>query len=131
MGLYSALGLAAAAAVLGFIVRRFDREAGRLLSVAAGALAMLAVLASFSGVFSELKAIASEGGLGGPEVLLAMKAVGVAYLSKLSASLCRELEESSLADICELTGRVLLVLTALPLLRSIASAMIKLVNDAF
>ena len=129
MDLYSALGFAAAAAVVGFTVRRFEREAGRMLTIAAGAIVMLSVLAAFSGVLGDLGTVASEGGLGGGELLTAMKAVGIAYLSRLASSLCRDLEESSLADICDLTGRVLIVVTVLPLMRSIAEAMTALVNE--
>ncbi len=100
-----------------------------MLTIAAGAIVMLSVLAAFSGVIGDLGTVASEGGLGGGELLTAMKAVGIAYLSRLASSLCRDLEESALADICDLTGRVLIVVTVLPLLRSIAEAMTALVNE--
>ena len=130
MPLYSLIGFTAVAAVMSYSVRQLDPQAGRSIALAAAAFILLTVLGSVSGVLSELSALAGMGGIGDGTLLAVMKAVGIAYLTKLTASLCRDLGESSLAAACEFTGRILLIVLALPIVRSIAEMLIDLIESA-
>ena len=124
------IGFAAAAAMLSFTVRRFNEQAGQGLAVAAAALIMLSVLAAFTGILTDLRSLLELGGVLPETLSAAVKAVGIAYAAQLSASVCRDLGENSLAVSCELVGRVMLVLLAFPIVRSIAEALINLIDSA-
>ena len=128
MDLFTAIGFAAVAAVVSFSVRQFNAEAGRNIAIAASALILLSVIDRVSGVFSELNALAQSGGISPDVITLIFKAAGIAYLTRLTSSLCKDLGEDSLAVSCELIGRVLLVMLALPLIRTTAAALIGLIN---
>ena len=124
------IGFAAAAAMLSFTVRRFNEQAGQGLAVAAAALIMLSVLAAFTGILTDLRSLLELGGVLPETLSAAVKAVGIAYAAQLSASVCRDLGENSLAVSCELVGRMMLVLLAFPIVRSIAEALINLIDSA-
>lgn len=126
MDLYSCIGFACAAAVVSFTVRRFDPEAGRHTAIAAAALILLSVAAALGGVFGELGRLADQGGLPSSVIGVAAKAFGIAYLTELTSSLCRDLGEGSLAVTCVLTGRILLVILALPMIKRIAELALSL-----
>ena len=125
---YSLIGLAAARAVAAFTVRQFDPQAGKNIAIAASAVLLLALLAHITGAARSISELASAGGIPAGTVLVSLKAVGIAYLTKLASALCRDLGESSLAACCELTGRLMLLELALPLIVKIAGMLAELVN---
>ena len=131
MNAISALGFAAAAAVIAFTVRQFDPAAGRNIAIAAGSFIMLSLIANFSGAAQRIREIAEQGGVPPDMVTLIVKAVGIAYLSQLTSALCGDLGESSLAVTCEVVGKLLLTLLALPIVQRIAAIAIETVNAAF
>lgn len=128
MELYRLIGFALASAVLSFTVRRFNEQAAQSLAIAATAFIMLSLLAAVTGLLDDLKELFSLGGIQPDLLSTAIKAVGIAYTAQLSASVCRDLGESSLAVSSELVGRILLVLLALPLIRSLAEMLITLIE---
>ncbi len=129
MDLFSLIGIAAAGAVASFTVRSFDPRAGKNIAVAACAVILSGALAYFSGVVSGVRELAAMGNIPEETVLAAVKATGIAYLAKLTASLCSDLGETSLASASELVGKLMLLVLALPLVRRIAEMLIGLVNS--
>ena len=129
MELYRLIGFALASAVLSFTVRRFNEQAGLSLATAAAVFIMLSLLAAVTGFLNDVKAIVSLGGIRTDMLAAAIKAVGIAYTAQLASSICRDLGESSLAISSELVGRILLALLALPLIRSLAELLIKLIDQ--
>ena len=110
----------AAVALVGAIccvmIKEQRREIGLALSLAVGML-MLAV--SLGGMETALEQVRSLGELTGlaPSALLpVVKTVGIGLLTHVSAELCRDAGERSLAAIVEIGGSVAALLIALPLL---------------
>ena len=128
MDLYSCIGFAAAAAAVSFTVRSFDPEAGRHTAIAACALILLSVCAALGGVFGEIGSLAESGGIPSSVIGVIAKAFGIAYLTQLTSSVCRDLGEGSLAVTCELAGRILLAILALPVIKRIAEIAISLAS---
>lgn len=126
MDLFTLIGLAAAGAAASFTVRSFDSSAGRNIAAATCALIALSALAHVSGIVDRIREIAAMGGIPGETVLICIKAVGIAYLAKLTSSLCTDLGESSLAASCDLVGRLMLLALALPLVRRLGEMLIAL-----
>ncbi len=124
MDLFTLIGLASASAIASFTVRSFDSSAGKNIAVASLALILLSALAYASGAAESIRTIAAMGEIPGETVLICIKAIGIAYLAKLTSSLCTDLGESSLAAGCDLVGRLMLLGLALPLVMRIGEALI-------
>ena len=130
MDMYTLIGFALAAAVLAFTVRSFDQRAGRNLAIAATAFILLTITAKLSGIADAITGFSVHGALGGEAVKVSLKAVGIAYLSRISSAVCRDLDENALASASELIGRVLLVTLALPIFGRLLELITELVGSA-
>lgn len=113
---------AVAAALCAVVVKQRAREVGAVLALAAGALLLGAAL----GAIEEVRALADELGelIGLSPAVLApvLKTVGIAILTRIAAELCRDAGEGGIAAAAETAGAAAAVLTALPLLRAVLSA---------
>lgn len=130
MDLYSLLGFALVAAVAGFTVKQFEARIGALITLSASAVMLLGVIGVSSGIIGDIRAIGELGGVAGTAFKQVVKAVGTAYLAEFAKGVCRDLGEYSLMNAVELTGRVLLLIIALPAIRAAAESLIKLVSYA-
>ena len=116
------------AAVLGVMLRRNTPELAMLLALCAG-LWMLTVAASGLGAVVDLmEELAGLAGLS--EVLLepVVKTVALSILTKLTVEICRGAGESGIAAFVELTGTVLALVVALPLVRAVVSLMAEMLT---
>ncbi len=129
MELLSLAAFLAASAIVSMSLRPVSPVFARQTAFAAGALALLKVIAVLSGALDEIRRIAELGGIAPAAVSTVFKAVGIAYLTRAAASVCRDAGETALGETAETAGRVLLMLIALPIVRSIAEAVIRLVNS--
>ncbi len=118
-------GLGAAAALCALVVKQRSPELAVLVSLAACAVLLTRTLPLFETVRERMEALADQAGLA-PAVLAPVgKTVGLAVVTKLAASLCRDAGEGSVAAFVELAGSAAAVVVALPLLDMV----LKLVED--
>lgn len=92
-----------------------------LLRIASTVIFSLAVLSMLSQPVEFIKTISSESGLAECGEIV-MKALGIAYLTNFTSSICRDSGENGLAGRVEAVGRIELLLLALPLFLKILSA---------
>ena len=105
-----------AAALCAVVVRQRAPELAALLTLAGCVLLLGRTLPMLEEVRARMEDLSGRAGVS-PEVLLpVMKTVGLAVLTRLSASLCRDAGEGSIAVALEMAGSAAAVVVALPLL---------------
>lgn len=108
-----------AAALCSVVVRRQAPEAALLLAMAACALLLWNTVPLFETIRDVVEELADLAEIS-PTVLRPMlQTVGLALVTKLSAALCRDAGEGSVASFLEVAGAAAAVLVALPLLRMV------------
>lgn len=127
--MYFLIGFSAVAALISLTVRSLDPTIGRQTAIAASAAAAVTLIGSLSGVFEEISALAALGGIGSETVKHVMKAVGIAYITRIASCVCSDSGETTLAESAELAGRLALVMMTLPIVRRIAELLIELINE--
>lgn len=127
--MYSLIVFCAAAAIISLTVRSVDPAIGRQTAIAASLAAIASIVGVLSGVFDELNAIAEIGGLGNGTVKHVVKAVGIAYITRIASSICTDSGESTLSESAELAGRITLVLMTLPIVRRIVEYLLELLSN--
>ena len=111
--------IAVCAAVLVLVLRRTRPESATVLSMAAGALALLCALPTLGTVLSGLTDMARLGGVADEYLSQLLKVAGVALLMDFSAQTCLDAGEEGLALKTELAGRVMLISLALPFMKAL------------
>lgn len=119
MNMMALAALGVTAALCAVVVRQKTPELASLLVLAACALLLwntLPMLETIRDVLEELAELAELS----PTVLRPMvQTVGLAVVTRLSASLCRDAGEGGIAAFLEIAGGAAAVLVALPLLKMV------------
>ncbi len=105
-------------ALICIIFKGNREEYSFVLSVSVSVL-ILGILASYiSSVISELNAI-SENGETDKYIKLAVKVLGISYVTVFSANTCRDYGQTALASKAELAGRCAIAVLGLPLIKNV------------
>ena len=77
---------------------------------------------------SAVKRMGEAGGLASAHITAVLKAAGICLLTQLAADTCRDAGEAALAGKAELTGRLLLLLLAVPLFEELLGLVVTLLQ---
>ena len=107
----------AAAALLSLLIKGRDSSMAYLIGVTgtviAGVFAMKSItpLLDYAGNFGSVSSEAIQ---------IVIRSLGIAYITEISASLCRDTGETSLASGVELAGKAEIIAISFPLIRQLA-----------
>ena len=118
MSLFSVSSFAVVSVVLIILVKYLKSEIALPMSVCV-TVALSVVCVSLIEPISEYINEISESGDYGPYVKVMMKSLGIALVTSGSADICRDCGEGAIAAKVELVGKCAIMITALPLIRSL------------
>ena len=121
---------AAAAAVIGSILalllRRYTPELSLLLAIVTGAFILWICAGIASHVTDTLRSVSEGADIPSSYVSPVMKCIGIGLVTNLSAQICRDAQQGSVAAGVELCGTLCALAVSLPLIRAILSTVEKL-----
>ena len=89
--------------------------------ICGGVLILLKLIPFFTEIFRTIREISSASGLKTDYIGLVIKVVGIAYIGEFAGELCRDAGETSLAGKVDLGTKAVIMVMALPLLKTILS----------
>lgn len=101
--------------ILALCVKGINREAGRLISVAAAVVLVIAVVPMVGKIVSAVREMATYSPLGKKYVKPVLKITGIAYVTQIGAQLCRDSGEEILASRLEMAGKLAILTITLPI----------------
>ncbi len=116
MEIGSLLAIAIIVTVLTVLIRSHRPEIAIWISVIAGLVIIGRILPLINFLVRTLADIASKTRVGSVYFTTVLKVVGIAYLAGFGAEVCRDAGETATAGKLELAGKVIILLTALPVL---------------
>lgn len=117
--IFKVLGMCLVAALLSIVLKSKSLEFSVVISVFAGFLAAAILIKSISEPISQFKSLIEEYNLNNQYFKVAVKALGIGYITSFIADTCRDSGQTSLAAKAELAGKVAIFTLSLPLLLSI------------
>ena len=118
MSPFAISSFAVVSVILVILVKQLKSEIALPMSVCI-TVALSAVCVSLIEPVSKYINEISEAADYGPYVKVMMKSLGISLVSSGSADICRDCGESAIASKVELVGKCAIMLTALPLIRSL------------
>lgn len=115
-------------ALLTLVLRRGTPEAALLLSLAAVVAAVLVLTGSIGEILNFLRNLTDLSGVSEDLFVPLFKTVGIALVVKVGGNLCRDAGESAMAATIETAGSVCALLVALPLLQTVLSLLMELME---
>lgn len=102
------------------ILKHHKPEFSLVCQLAGVAVLVVFLISSSDELFSSLKGIISSSGIDSSFLELLLKALCFSVLTDISASICRDSGNNTLANTVELTGKTVIIILALPMLRKLA-----------
>lgn len=125
--LVTAVGVLLCGGLLSAVLRTQRPELAVCLSLLAGVLVMGMLLRQVSPLVAALRRMTALGGVGENHLGVVLRGAGICLVTQLAADTCRDAGDSALAGKAELTGRLLLLLLAVPLYEEILSLVVGVV----
>lgn len=122
------IGVLLCAAMLCTVLRTQRPEIATCLALAAGAAVLFLILKQILPLIGAVRRMLTAGNLSEQYVAVVLKAAAVCLLTQLTADTCRDAGETALAGKAELTGRILMLVLAVPLFEEILSLVTALVS---
>ncbi len=119
MDIYAIIGIGVAGAALAVVLAQYRREYAVMISLAAGAAILLAVLRETHSITDELEHYVAAAGINAEYLEALVKSLGICFLSQFAADTCRDYGQAAIASKVELAGKVAIILAALPLFRGL------------
>ena len=101
-------------ASLVMLVRAHKPEMAIQISIVAGVLLLLSIVAQVSGILDTLRAAAVRYSMNTAYIGILIKIIGIAYVAQFAAEICKDSGESALASKVELGGRLTILAAAVP-----------------
>ena len=120
--LLKAVVTAVTGAAAGMLLRRSAPELGLALSAAVSLFASLLAMELIGGLREIIDMVSGDTGLSPAVLGPVMKCVGAGIVTRLAADICRDAGQGAAASAVELCGAACALVTALPLIRAMISA---------
>ena len=117
--LYKVVGIALVTCVACIIVKPVKPDFAIFISVVGGVIVLFYVLSYLSGVFDIFGTIFKVSGTNPSIYAIILKIIGIGYLTEFTASICSDTGNNSLGDKVLLGGKIIILVMALPILKSI------------
>lgn len=116
------------AAILSLVLKQYKPEYSLFISIAAGILIFLSVLAVISPIMDYINSLTARTGISGvyPEVLI--KSLAVCYITQLASDCCTDAGETAIAGKLQIAGKIAILLIALPMFQSLTELVTDLIN---
>lgn len=119
MSIAAVCGLSIIAVVFSLLIMDKSPIFSLLIIIAAGVSILIFVLGDIKYLLGEIQSIVSETGIDNRYYTIALKSLGICYLTQFTSEICRDFGQSSVASKIELVGKVLIVTLTLPLIKGI------------
>ncbi|MEE3492983.1 stage III sporulation AC/AD family protein [Ruminococcus sp.] len=121
MTIITICGAAIVTAVLAVMLRSQSPHSAMLLSVAAGAIIILSLLKNLPATLSGIQSVLSDGGIDTADIAILLKVMGICFVTEFTCDCVTEAGLLSLSTNISFAGKILVLLTSLPLFQNIIS----------
>ena len=128
MNILAIAGAAVVAAAAALMLRRQNPQTALMISIGAGAVILLSVIRNLILTADEVEAIFAAGGVSSANMVILLKAIGIALLTEFCCDTVTEAGMLSLSANLSFAGKLLILATSLPLMREVLETVVSLVN---
>lgn len=119
MNMITICGAAIVTTALAVMLRSQSPHSAMLLSVAAGAIIILSLLKNLPGTLSGIQSVLADGGIDTADIAILLKVMGICFVTEFTCDCVTEAGLLSLSTNISFAGKILVLLTSLPLFQNI------------
>lgn len=115
-------------AIVALILKQYKPEFAVIVSLAAGIVILFIVSEYIFEAVEVVTGISEKTGIDNAMLSAVMKIIGVGYLTEFSSNICEDSGNKSIADKIALGGKIIILITALPILTAVVDVISVLVS---
>lgn len=119
--------VAVAGTVLSLVIKKNSPEMSLMLTISLALIALYLAFDTIKGITDFLTSLAKAAQISPAILTIVFKAIGISIITKLSADVCRDAGQSSVASGVELAGAFSALYISLPLFKTVMSMIESLV----
>ena len=128
MAIFQLVGIAFITAVAALLLKSTKPELAFAVTVAGGIILLLFTFEMLRDNLSIFGEIAEATGIDSSLIKILLKMVGISYLVEFSAGILNDFGQNSTADKLVFCGKIVVLVLALPILRSVLSLILQLLR---
>lgn len=113
------IALCIIAAILGKVLEKYNKEQALFVSIAACTIVLMFIVLYLSPLISMINDLFARTGTGENYSQTIIKSLGICYVTQLGFDICKDCNENAIATVVELSGKVTLIILAIPLLEKL------------
>lgn len=118
--------LAFMALFISLFLKNSKSELSSLLLLAASALILLLMIEPLREIIAFVKTVADKANIDTVYIGIVLKILGIAYIASFSSSLCKDANANSLATQIEFSGKIMILLLAVPILMAVLNSILQI-----
>lgn len=119
MDLFKIIGVGLATVLTALIVKQAKPEIAVVISISGGIIMVLMLVESLTSIISIFSSLINKSGLSSGIFQNVLKIIGIGYITEFSANMCQDAGSTSVANKILLAGKILILLTALPIITNL------------
>lgn len=121
MSILAVCGAAIITAVMALLLRQKSPHSALLLSIASGTVIMLSLLRDIPDIITGVNTLLGSAGIDGGDIILLFKIVGICFVTEFTCDCVSEAGLLSLSTNISFAGKILVLVTSLPMFERVIS----------
>ena len=118
------VGIVLTALIINIVLKNYSKEFTFLINIVCTIVIFTLISKDLKGIVDRLTSISNEISVLLPYIKIMLKILGISMIAQLLSDLCRDNGENTLANQTELSAKIIILVTALPLFTTIMDIMI-------
>lgn len=118
------VGIVLTALIINIVLKNYLKEFTFLINIVCTIIIFTLISKDLKGIVDRLTSISNEISVLLPYIKIMFKILGISMIAQLLSDLCRDNGENTLANQTELSAKIIILVTALPLFTTIMDIMI-------
>lgn len=107
------------AAILILVIKTYKPEIALQISLVFGAVVMVSLAGRIKGILDLIQLYLEKADISGLYITALLKVIGMAYIAEFASESCRDAGQNAIAAKVELAGKILILVTAVPVITSV------------
>lgn len=130
MNIVAICALALITSVIAVTLKRYNGEMSLMVAIAGCIFIFLSLLSSFTSLYDTVNKILSSTGINVTYITVLLKAVGICFVTEFACDCCKDAGQNALASNVSVAGKIMVLVTAIPLYNEILQTVLSLTGGA-
>ena len=127
MNIFTICAFCVITAAISILIYSYSPMFSMITVTAASIILLFFVTSDFSYLIGEIKSIISLSSIDNEYFVIALKALGICYITQFTSEICKDFGQNSIASKIELIGKLFIITLTLPLIKGILNIALELI----